>query len=69
MKKYILKKGEKMKCSICKRDLGKGYNGRIYKVNNMFFCEKCHDYFMKTGMFKNIYNNFNEKIYIKKVRK
>ena len=59
-----------MKCSICKRDLGKGYLGIIYNVNSIFLCEKCHDFFMKSGMLENIYNNFNEKIYIKKrVRK
>ena len=55
-----------MKCNLCKKDLSKGYGGVIYNVNNMFLCEKCHDYLMKAGMFENIYNNFNEKIYIKK---
>jgi len=40
-----------MKCSICKRDLGKGYNGTIYKVNNKYICEDCADKIAKQGGF------------------
>jgi len=38
-----------MKCSICKRDLGKGYNGAIYKINNKYICEDCADKIAKQG--------------------
>jgi len=38
-----------MKCSICKRDLGKGYNGAIYKINNKFICEDCADKIARQG--------------------
>ena len=43
-----------MKCSICKRDLGKGYNGAIYKVNNKFICEDCAEKIARQGGFKKI---------------
>jgi len=43
-----------MKCSICRRDLGKGYNGAIYKVNNKFICEDCADKIARQGGFKKI---------------
>jgi len=43
-----------MKCSICRRDLGKGYNGAIYKVNNKFICEDCAEKIARQGGFKKI---------------
>jgi len=41
-----------MKCSLCKRDLGKGYAGVIYKINNKYICEDCADKIAKQGGFK-----------------
>ena len=38
-----------MKCSICKRDLGKGYNGKIYKVEGKYICEECADKIAEQG--------------------
>jgi len=40
-----------MKCSICKRDLGKEYNGAIYKINNKYICEDCAEKIAKQGGF------------------
>jgi len=47
---------DKMKCSICKRDLGKRYFEVIYNFNNMFLCEECEDMLSKTGFFVKKYN-------------